>query len=140
MFRAILKAFRRDPWSCNERYGVSAEVLLATALQLAPEGSLLEVSFEDLGVVPDEYTRSEVHKALISRHGDSFFVNAEFSEKYGDDLRNLRVAVPEIYCLIGADMILLAVVNRSEIVDFSAPFMRRLDVRLGWKGHQPTSL
>jgi hypothetical protein len=131
MFRAILNAFRREPWNCKERYGVSPEVLLATALQLVPEGSLLEVSFEEAGVIPAEYTRSAEHRALISRDGDSFLVSAEFSGRYGEDLKNLRVAVPEIYCLIGSDMILLSVVNRSEILDGAKPFLKLLDARLG---------
>ena len=127
MIRAILKAIRREPWTCKERYGVSPEVLLATALQLAPEGSLLEVSFEDVGVVPAEFARSAKHKELISRDGESFTVNAEFSGKYGDDLKCLRVAVPVMYCLIGADVILLTVVNRNEIIDGSTPFIKLLD-------------
>lgn len=127
MFRAILKALRPEPWTFKERYGVSPEVLLATALQLAPEGSLLEVSFEDVGVVPAGLARSAKHKKLISRAGESFLINAEFSGKYGDDLKCLRVTVPVMYCLIGADVILLSVVNRNEIIDGSTAFTKLLD-------------
>ena len=130
MFRAILKAFRRESWNCDDRYGVPPETLLAAALQLTSDGGLLEVSYEDVGVAPIEYSRSRDHKGVISPKGESFRVSPDFSARYCDDLNNSRVAVPDTYCLIESDTILLAVVNRCEIIDYSLPFLKLLETRL----------
>lgn len=130
MFRIILNALRRESWNCNDRYGVPPETLLAAALQLASDGSLLEVSYEDVGVIPIEYTRSRDHKGVISLNGESFPVSPDFSKKYCDALKNSRVAVPDTYCLIESDTILLTVVNRCQILDYSKPFLKKLETRL----------
>lgn len=130
MFRSILKIFRRESWNCNDRYGVSPEAFLIIALELTSKGALFEVCFEDLEVLPMEYSRARNHQSMISHKGESFLVSADFSARYCDDLRNFRVAVPDSYCLIESNQIVLTVVNRSEILDHSTSFLKLLETRL----------
>lgn len=130
IFRSLLKIFRCESWNCYDRYGVFPEAFLTVALQLTSNGALFEVSPEDLGVLPIEYRRAKNHKSVISHQGESFLVSADFSARYCDDLRNFRVAVPDSYCLIESNQIVLTVVNRSEILDYSIPFLKLLETRL----------
>jgi hypothetical protein len=130
MYRAILKFLQHESWDCNTRYGVSPESLLMSALQLTPEGGLLEVSDQDVGVLPVEYSRSPHHKGVVSSEGESFRVSSDFLARYCDDLKNARVTIPDTYCLIESDTILLAVVNRCQIIDFSKQFLKKLETRL----------
>lgn len=127
MLSRLFKLFRKESFDCVIRYGLTPKEFLIAGLELSPAGTVLEVSDIDFGLLPEIFVRIGNYRSLIfGKGGEAFGVDDVFIGR----IREYDGVIPDVYCLVGEEAILLSVVNQSEILDFSRDFFARLDSRL----------
>jgi hypothetical protein len=127
MLSRLFQLFKKESFDCVGRYGITPKEFLMAGLKLSPTGSVLEVSDIDFGLLSKNFIRIADYKSLIFGSGGEAF---NVDDIFIDQLRAYDGIIPDVYCLLGDDTILLSVINHGEILDFSRNCLTRLDNNL----------